>query len=94
MWEYQFNNDLLNQLNKLPSVTNTVLWRGVDYLPDHFVGEKVLYKQFNSTSMKKDTATTFACGAIFKITKSFSGKLIKDYSYYSTESEVLFPPYC
>lgn len=71
-----------------------MLWRGVSYLPDHKVGDRILYKQFNSTTTNQKLAKQlFANEALFKITKSNLGKPIKDFSYYQIENEVLFEPY-
>ena len=63
-------------------------------MPNHKIGDKILYKQFNSTTPLLQKAKEFAGKAIFKITKSHSGKPIKELSYFQKEEEVLFEPYC
>ena len=58
-------HQLLQQLDKIEPCENQTLWRGVSYVPEHVKGDKILYKQFNSTSSKKETALAFANNAIF-----------------------------
>lgn len=43
--------------------------------------------------MSEQTASEFANEAIFKIVKSYSGKCIKEFSFYQYEDEILFEPY-
>jgi hypothetical protein len=94
MWEYPFTNHLLEQLKNIQPVKNCVLYRGVNFDHTHKVGDIILYKQFNSTTSFLPTAESFAGKAMFKINKSHSGKPIKEFSYFMTEEEVLFEPYC
>ena len=83
-WEYFFIHELLEQLKKIKPLTNCELWRGVNYLPNHKAGDKILYKQFTSTSTSQEQALKFAGKTLFKINKSYSGKPIKEFSYYQT----------
>jgi hypothetical protein len=85
MWEYAFTNNLLSQLSKIDPITTKVLYRGVSYLPNHKVGDIIPYKQFNSTTPILQKAKEFAGRALFKITKSHTGKPIREFSYFQTE---------
>ena len=44
---------LLQQLDKIQKCQEKPLYRGVSYRPDYKIGDKILFKQFNSTSIKK-----------------------------------------
>ena len=63
------------------------------HTPDHKEGERVLFKQFISSSLNRKAAENYAFGALFKIIKSRSGRKIHNFSYFGNEYEVLFPPY-
>ena len=92
-WEYKFAYELWDKLELLNPLDTKVLWRGVGYVPNHKHGEFINFKSFISTSTSEKQAGKFAKKAPYKIPKSFTGRLIRDYSYYQTEDEVLFPPY-
>ena len=92
-WEYKFAYQLWEKLDLLEPTEGVVLWRGVSYLPTHKIGEIVNFKSFISTSKSEKAAGKFAKKALYKTVSAFSGRAIREYSYYQKEDEVLFSPY-
>ena len=88
---------LLSALDKLTD-TAGVVYRGYpdkDKVEEFYqVGRPIQWGAFSSTSTESTTAKAFTdkdSGVIFKLTV-LSGKVIKAYSYFSAEDEVLISP--
>lgn len=93
-WEYQFANQLLEQLRLIKAEVREgakkELWRGVSYSFTQKRGEIVSFKQFVSVSTSEAVAKRFASQALFKIVSSHSARPIKQFSFYGYEEEYLF----
>lgn len=66
--QYVLSANLIKQLNTIQPL-KTKVWRGVDYVinPRYKKGQIIEWKQFNSTSSKRDVVYTFNPTTIFEI---------------------------
>jgi hypothetical protein len=77
-WKYLYSNALLTHLKKI-QIYSGIAFRGITYNPEAYVDKIITFKQFLSTSTKREVGLQFAKKAQDKLKRMFEFNLIEGY---------------